>query len=382
MIFLLMNKNRHIATVECIGNYLRWLEVVDHTFMTNMKNILVDPEAWLLGRSSFVGRNNIITLQKFMGSFDMECRLMITKGISINDTLWFNSSDKPVTWEKVSPYRNPFHVAIGNLALNCKYIGGELRSPSPEHLIGGATEKCCKRFNNSIYMIKNPGEKWSSVTGNGAASEVIYTQLCKALNLDEKSYVKYSIGNGIWSDKSHEYSVSELFTNEQLGYIEFGDTKIRDLSIRSLINKFDRCTDGKQFRDMIIADAITFNIDRHRGNYGFLIYNDTFKIKSLAPIFDYDWCAFPNTSFKESKEEINRKIANTHSTGMNDSFINLARLAMYPDMYNRISNLAGNFKLNLSELGRINEHDENRSKMLELIINAQMRRILKYIEKG
>ena len=44
----------------------------------------------------------------------------------------------------------------------------------------------------------------------------------------------------------------------------------------------------REFSDMIVLDAVTFNQDRHLGNFGFLIDNDTFGIKAFAPLFDFN----------------------------------------------------------------------------------------------
>lgn len=38
---------------------------------------------------------------------------------------------------------------------------------------------------------------------------------------------------------------------------------------------------------MIVLDALIFNTDRHYGNFGFLIDNETNQIASPAPLFDH-----------------------------------------------------------------------------------------------
>lgn len=44
----------------------------------------------------------------------------------------------------------------------------------------------------------------------------------------------------------------------------------------------------REFADMVVLDAVTFNQDWHLGNFGFLVNNDTFEIKSFAPLFDFN----------------------------------------------------------------------------------------------
>lgn len=39
---------------------------------------------------------------------------------------------------------------------------------------------------------------------------------------------------------------------------------------------------------MIVLDGVIMNPDRHLGNFGFMVDNDTFEIKGFAPVFDHN----------------------------------------------------------------------------------------------
>ena len=39
---------------------------------------------------------------------------------------------------------------------------------------------------------------------------------------------------------------------------------------------------------MIVLDAVILNPDRHFGNFGFIVDNDTFDILRFAPVFDHN----------------------------------------------------------------------------------------------
>jgi len=45
---------------------------------------------------------------------------------------------------------------------------------------------------------------------------------------------------------------------------------------------------------MCVLDALIFNVDRHLGNFGILIDNDTFKPLRMAPVFDHNQSLFPS----------------------------------------------------------------------------------------
>ena len=39
---------------------------------------------------------------------------------------------------------------------------------------------------------------------------------------------------------------------------------------------------------MIVLDAVILNPDRHFGNFGFMVDNDTFEVLRFAPVFDHN----------------------------------------------------------------------------------------------
>ena len=50
---------------------------------------------------------------------------------------------------------------------------------------------------------------------------------------------------------------------------------------------------------MLIADAVCINTDRHYGNFGFLVDNDTFERVSMAPVFDFNLAMFPYADWQD-----------------------------------------------------------------------------------
>lgn len=66
---------------------------------------------------------------------------------------------------------------------------------------------------------------------------------------------------------------------------------------------------------------------------------------------------------------------------MNIKFLELSRLAMYPEMLSKLLNKVDKFKLDISRLGSINKFDKHRTEWLEKIINTQIKRIILYNSK-
>ena len=60
----------------------------------------------------------------------------------------------------------------------------------------------------------------------------------------------------------------------------------------------DEALQDPRFADIFFFDAIIFNTDRHLGNFGYLIDNDTNEIVGAAPIFDNGYGLFSLAMYK------------------------------------------------------------------------------------
>ena len=69
----------------------------------------------------------------------------------------------------------------------------------------------------------------------------------------------------------------------------------------------------ERFWQMFVVDALLGNFDRHNGNWGFLVEEDT-QISSLAPVFDCGSCLLPQADDSimqrclEDEDEMNARI--------------------------------------------------------------------------
>jgi len=373
-----MNKQNIIAIVDISNNDIKTVHAIDEEFISNMNKIVDDKFKWLMKRTGFVGRKNIRELMNHIGAFDRENLIQISKGISINDTLWLNEIDNQTSWKDVNPYTNSFSEAISNLALNCNYNGGNLNTPSVEYTIDGAYSKCCKRVNHKTVMVKASHEKFSSITGNESSSEVLCNQLCEYLDIPKSDYVRYNL-----TEKRTEsgfikaYTTCELFTNQQIGFIPFGDSIYNKLDVREQVELFDKGGYGEKFRNMLILDCITYNTDRHAWNYGFLIDNNTFKVRGLAPIFDNNLSCLHNVSFSKNPEDIRYDISIKESK-FSCSFEELLALTLYNGFKERVIQARkkyGEFKIDTKRTGSLEHY---RCKFLEQLIRNRLNSITKF----
>ncbi|MDO4798565.1 MAG: hypothetical protein Q4A01_11180 [Coriobacteriales bacterium] len=84
-----------------------------------------------------------------------------------------------------------------------------------------------------------------------------------------------------------------LFTTEELEFVPAVRMFNRGFDVYDVLSFLaDHGGDGP-FREMLVMDAVCVNVDRHAGNYGFLVKNDTGEIVGMAPLFYHNMALLP-----------------------------------------------------------------------------------------
>ena len=243
-----------------------------------MKGIATDETLWrwLTRRTVPRNRRNIEELMARLGLNSRNIRGIISlcRGLSLNDVYWVDDDNSHGTWSEVNLYENPFSEAISLVAFSG--VGPDFRgqwTSSPEFTTNGMLAKCWRRVGNDVVLYKS-GTEGASNTGFEPYSEYYAAQIAEVLGLDHVPY-------GLSRFKGRLCSTCKLFTSDKYGYIPSG----------RLISREEALADSR-FADIFFFDAIIFNTDRHMGNLGYLIDNDTNEIVGAAPIFDNGYGLF------------------------------------------------------------------------------------------
>lgn len=371
MLYWFMSKDTILAVIEVTSTHA----IITKQYQ-NMPPYIGNIDNWLESRTNPVGRQNISTLLKLAHIDKKEEYLKVTHAISMTDTFWVKRPGEDIRWKDISPYTNRFSRIISEVALNGGYYGGQLRSPSPEYTLDGSADKCWKRVDSKDYMYKTNGEKWSGLAFNRPYSEYYATQVAQALISDKSHYVKYNIKVG----KTHEgnikpYVYSKLFTSEQHGYLPIGDSIYAHTEISELDKVLDQESRVK-LREMLVLDSLILNYDRHSWNYGFMVDNDTFDIKGMAPIFDQDCslgCNVSLGSFDTVKDGYTYAIMSQPRTVF-DSHIEQAKWAMLKELAINMKNM---YPFKFERLEQSIDIEDKRIQLMEYIVNRQIREILR-----
>ena len=234
---------------------------------------------WLVRRTVPKHRNYIQRMLGNLGMSNKDTRGIIEfcKGLSLNDVYWVTRDSFRGSWAECNLYSNEFSKTLAVMAftggLPGEFEEGRESSSSPEFTTNGMLAKCWRRKKDGITLYK-AGTEGASNTGFEPYSEYYASQIAGALGLNRVEY-------GLSRFKGRICSTCRLFTSDRFGFIPAGRLVSRNEALRD-----------PRFADIFFFDALIFNTDRHMGNFGYLINNDTNEIAGAAPIFDNGYGLF------------------------------------------------------------------------------------------
>ncbi|WP_231168046.1 hypothetical protein [Clostridium botulinum] len=260
---------------------------------------------WFRSRVIPANRNH---LEKLIESLDFKEKptaldyLKLNNGFSLNDSYWIKPLDSKdmypldLCWTKYNLYDNKFEESLGLITFfgNNTSLGGTVNTPkvsSPELTTQGVMNKAWRRIENKLLLYKR-GNVGAANLDKEHFAEGISSEIGRLLKLNCIPY---------WTDTWHKQncSVCDIFTTKNRGYlpvryflesIEPNKKKWGFQNVTEWIPKEFR----QDFLDMIVFDYIIENRDRHLGNFGFIIDNNTQKILSFAPLFDQGYSLMSN----------------------------------------------------------------------------------------
>lgn len=285
--YQLMNKNELIATfmVEKEGGVERAFYLDIYRTPSWCKNIT----AWIRNRSIAKHSNHLNKLLKEYSANTIIGFIELTHCLSVNDTLWVKKAEENISWGSVNLYNNEFsEVCSKTLFDTFGVVPGKLSTTLPTLTSDGSYPKCWVRDDNGIVLIK-AGSSGARNAGLEPYSEYLASQIFDKLNAGISYRLERYHGNIV--------SVCNLFTNEKYGYRPMSAINANLTDIDSILDCYSNYGDEDKFRRLLVCDCITLNCDRHLGNFGFLVDNDTFELTGISPGFDYNLSFVPYAEF-------------------------------------------------------------------------------------
>ncbi|WP_300081244.1 XRE family transcriptional regulator [uncultured Thomasclavelia sp.] len=204
----------------------------------------------------------------------------ICQGLSLNDCYWIVQENCKDKFADKNLYTNSFNTNIASIAFTGygSYVRSSFRS-SPEFTTNGMLAKSWRRIKGKVLLYKSGTEGFAN-SGLEPYSEYYASQVAKTMELH---YVEYGLSK--WKGKL--CSTCELFTSLDKSFIPIGRL-VKTGGIEAVRSYYQSLGENfyQEFIDMLVFDAVILNEDRHFGNFGLLIDNQTNKIVAPAPIFD------------------------------------------------------------------------------------------------
>lgn len=319
---------------------------------------------WLEDRKAFKHNHHLRRLMTDCGCGTTEGFIRITHAASINDSYWVKKCDEDVSWNDISFYRNAFDDTISKLAFEGLGLYGiQMSSTSPEFTTDGSFRKCWRKEDEKIHLYKR-GKSGASNAGLEPYCEVLASELIQKA---DPECVHYSIV------KLHKETASrcQSFTDEEVGFVPMRKLMSRNVTLEKLLHFFDGLGCQESFRRMLVLDAVTFNVDRHLGNMGVLVCNDTQKILGMAPNFDFNLTLLPYVTREEFKD-IGTKLLD-YGPQMGNDFTRIGQKMLTSEIRKELIQLQD---FQFSFRGN-KEFEPWRVNTMEELVNRQIKAILK-----
>jgi len=241
--------------------------------------------SWIKSRTIPKNREFVFQILKALNlDFNqVEGIVSVSKSLSLNDCYWIVNERFKGSFNDYNLYDNDFNQTLALLA----YTGhGSIKQQdfhsTPELSTNGMLAKAWRKNplkRKGIFLFKG-GSKNCANCGNEPYSEFYAYQIAKTMGLNATPYTLAK-----W--KGNLNSVCKLFSSKEYSFVPIYRF-VKSGGWDAVLAYYEAL--GSEFYDalieMIIFDVIIVNTDRHFGNFGLLVDNQTNKIIKPAPIFD------------------------------------------------------------------------------------------------
>lgn len=336
--YYLMNKDTIVASLD-VRPATEFSDSVSFEVFQSLEKLPIgfkDINSWVEDRKGSKHNSHLQSIMKQMGCDDNEGFIRVTHAATINDTFWIRSDKENVSWNQVSLYQNPFTESVSKLAFEgVGLYDADFTAVSPELTCDGAFRKCFRREGRSgecgsdIFLFKRGMELRE---GLEPYCEKMASEIAKVISPDNS--ISYELAT--LYDKLA--SRCNLFTNEKYGYASFAKAAdLRKPDLQEVFNYFEKIGAEQSFREMLVTDALCFNQDRHKGNYGVLFDNDTLQIVAMAPIFDMNLSLLPYVTMDEF-EHIGDKLFE-YAPKLGEDFTRIGQMGMNDTIRDRVKDM-------------------------------------------
>lgn len=201
-------------------------------------------------------------------------------GLSLTDVYWIKLNREKVSFGDLSLFRHSLSGAFADVSLNGRSLtvqNAELIKPNDAAGdIGtqGVAPKAWVRENGTFYLLKNGDER-------DVQAELLASKIARCFRVDSVAYEPSRF-------EGKQVSRSRIVTSEQESLVSMEAVDVYCVNHELDRDAFVLKKDAYAYHMMNLIDYLVGNTDRHWGNWGFLVSNDTNKLKKLYPLMDFN----------------------------------------------------------------------------------------------
>ena len=292
--FTIMHKDRKVAAIREDGTctiyapsfmpYNLYLETADDldTRLNNLNNYYY----WCSSRVLTLDRRfakeilNSIGAKQAVTDRDRAAIAISYHGLSLTDVYWIKFNRENVSFADLSLFRHSLSGAFADVSLNGRSLtvqNAELLKPNDAAGdIGtqGVAPKAWIRENGTFYLLKNGDER-------DVQAELLASKIARCFRAESVAYEPSAF-------EGKPVSRSRIITSEDASLVSMEAVDVYCVNHELDRDAFVLKKDAYAYHMMNLIDYLVGNTDRHWGNWGFLVSNDTNRLEKLYPLMDFN----------------------------------------------------------------------------------------------
>ena len=292
--FTIMHKDRKVAAIREDGTctiyapsfmpYNLYLETADdlETRLNNLNNFYY----WCSSRILTLDRRfakeilNSIGAKQAATDRDRAAIAISYHGLSLTDVYWIKFNRENVSFADLSLFRHSLSGAFADVSLNGRSLtvqNAELLKPNDAAGdIGtqGVAPKAWIREDGTFYLLKNGDER-------DVKAELLASKIARCFQAESVAYKPATF-------ESKPVSRSRIITSEDVSLVSMEAVDVYCVNHELDRDAFVLKKDAYAYHMMNLIDYLVGNTDRHWGNWGFLVSNDTNRLEKLYPLMDFN----------------------------------------------------------------------------------------------
>ena len=292
--FTIMHKDRKVAAIREDGTctiyapsfmpYNLYLETADDldTRLNNLNNFYY----WCSSRVLTLDRRfakeilNSIGAKQAVTDRDRAAIAIFYHGLSLTDVYWIKFNRENVGFSDLSLFRHSLSGAFADVSLNGRSLtvqNAELLKPNDAAGdIGtqGVAPKAWIRENGTFYLLKNGDER-------DVKAELLASKIARCFRAKSVAYELSTF-------EGKPVSRSRIITSEDASLVSMEAVDVYCVNHELDRDAFVLKKDAYAYHMMNLIDYLVGNTDRHWGNWGFLVSNDTNRLEKLYPLMDFN----------------------------------------------------------------------------------------------